>query len=220
MAKVITLAARKGGSGKSTIAASLAVAAHQAGEGVVILDLDPQRSLKDWHDRRELPGIHYREDDADTLADRLARIHAHAATTLVVIDTAGDFSPAVTAALSASDLTIVPVKPSLVDITAVQRTVEGLRTLKRKHAFVVSQAMPTAPARVEEAARILVRTAPLAQAIISTRADYLDAMMMGQGVTEYAPTGRAAEEIRALWTWPRMSWRRESNHGGQAQVDG
>jgi chromosome partitioning protein len=189
MAKVITLAARKGGSGKSTIAASLAVAAHQAGEGVVILDLDPQRSLKDWHDRRELPGIHYREDYADTLADRLARIHAHAATTLVVIDTAGDFSPAVTAALSASDLTIVPVK--------------GLRTLKRKHAFVVSQAMPTAPARVEEAARILVRTAPLAQAIISTRADYLDAMMMGQGVTEYAPTGRAAEEIRALWTWAK-----------------
>ena len=121
----------------------------------------------------------------------------------MVIDTAGDFSPAVTAALSASDLTIVPVKPSLVDITAVQRTVEGLRTLKRKHAFVVSQAMPTAPARVEEAARILVRTAPLAQAIISTRADYLDAMMMGQGVTEYAPTGRAAEEIRALWTWAK-----------------
>lgn len=203
MAKVITLAARKGGSGKSTIAASLAAAAYQDGHGVVILDLDPQQSLKDWHDRRELPGIHYRADDADTLADRLARIHAHRDTGVVIIDTAGDFTPTVTAALRESDLTLIPVKPSIVDVTAVQRTVEGLRTLGKEHAFVVSQAMPQAPARVEEAARILVRTAPLAQAIISTRADYLDAMMVGQGVTEYAPAGRAAEEIRALWTWVR-----------------
>lgn len=203
MAKVIALAARKGGVGKSTIAASLAVAAHQDGQGVVILDLDPQRSLGEWHERRELPGVLYRADDADTLAERLARIHAHPATTLAIIDTAGDFTPTVTAALGAADLTIVPVKPSVVDVTAVMRTVEALRTLGRKHAFVVSQAMPQAPARVEEAARILVRTAPLAQAIISARADYLDAMAMGMGVTEYAANGRAAQEITALWSWAK-----------------
>lgn len=201
MAKVLTFAARKGGSGKSTIAASIAAAAAQDGEGVVLIDLDPQRSLGDWHARRETPGILYRSDDADSLGDRLARIHAHKPSTLVVIDTAGDFTPEITAALRESDLTLIPVKPSILDITAVRRTVEGLEVLERQFAFVLSQVMPTSPARAEEAAKALIDLGRLAPALIATRADYLDAMLMGQGVTEYAPSGRASAEIKELWAW-------------------
>ena len=32
-----------------------------------------------------------------------------------------------------------------------------------------------------------------------SRADYQDAIASGQGVTEYAPQGKAAEEARLLW---------------------
>lgn len=201
MAKVLTLAARKGGSGKSTIAASLAAVASQEGEGVALIDLDPQRSLAEWHERRELPGIHYRQDDGATLADRLKRIHAHEPTTLAIIDTAGDFTPTVTEALRVSDLTLVPVRPSILDVTAIERTVEALALLKRPFAFVLSQAVPSSTGRAEQAAMALMERGRLAPVPVTHRVDYLDAMTVGQGVTEFAPQGRAAAEMRELWAW-------------------
>jgi chromosome partitioning protein len=201
--KILTIAARKGGSGKSTIAASMAAAAAQAGEGVVILDLDPQKSLAEWHERREVDGVRYQARDGASLAELIPKLKAHKANTLVLIDTQGDFNADVTAALRVSDLCLIPVRASVVDVTAVSRTVEGLRTLGRRYAFVLSQIMPSSPARAEEAAAALVKAGPLAPVIVASRADYQDAMLEGMGVTEYAPAGKAASEIRDLWTWTK-----------------
>jgi len=45
--KILTLAAQKGGAGKTTLAAHLAVEAEARGHGpVVCIDLDPQASLR------------------------------------------------------------------------------------------------------------------------------------------------------------------------------
>jgi chromosome partitioning protein len=41
----------------------------------------------------------------------------------------------------------------------------------------------------------------LADPIIIQRADYQDAIAAGQGVTEYAPIGKAATEVRQLLAW-------------------
>ncbi|WP_050736496.1 ParA family protein [Methylobacterium sp. ARG-1] len=150
--KILTIAARKGGSGKSTIAASMAAAAAQAGEGVVILDLDPQKSLAEWHERREVDGVRYQARDGASLAELMPKLKADKVNTLVLIDTQGDFNADVTAALRVSDLCLIPVRASVLDVTAVSRTVEGLRTLGRRYAFVLSQIMPSSPARAEEAA--------------------------------------------------------------------
>jgi chromosome partitioning protein len=37
--------------------------------------------------------------------------------------------------------------------------------------------------------------------MIGARVDYQDAYGAGQGVTEYAPQGKAADEMRKLWSW-------------------
>jgi len=50
--RTIVLLTQKGGTGKTTLAASLAVAAAQSGERVIALDLDPQASLVRWGERR------------------------------------------------------------------------------------------------------------------------------------------------------------------------
>ena len=49
---VITLASRKGGSGKSTLTAHLAAFAQKLGHRSLILDADPQGSLTLWHSLR------------------------------------------------------------------------------------------------------------------------------------------------------------------------
>ena len=55
----IALVTQKGGSGKTTLAVTLAVAASEAGEKVVALDLDPQASLIAWGNERtsESPAV-------------------------------------------------------------------------------------------------------------------------------------------------------------------
>jgi chromosome partitioning protein len=44
---------QKGGSGKTTLAVHVAVAAGEAGERVVIVDTDPQRSASTWGGSRQ-----------------------------------------------------------------------------------------------------------------------------------------------------------------------
>ena len=41
----------------------------------------------------------------------------------------------------------------------------------------------------------------LADPVVTQRNDYQDAVAAGQGVAEYAPQGKAAEEARQLWRW-------------------
>lgn len=203
--RVLTMAAQKGGSGKTTLATSLAVAAAQDGEIVVAIDLDPQGSLREWSERREANDIVFRPVEAAGLNDLIRRLREHGRTTLVVVDTAGTFGPEVTVALQQSDLCLLPVRPSLLDVEATKRTAGALDKLKRRHAFVLNQVQGIAQARAEDAAHALVEIGPLYPGFISLRTDHLDAMMTGQGVTEWRSKGAAADEIRQLWTWTKTT---------------
>ena len=55
---ILTIASQKGGRGKTTLSAHLAVAAERAGVNpVAIVDTDPQGSLADWWNQR--PSRHH-----------------------------------------------------------------------------------------------------------------------------------------------------------------
>ena len=51
--KTLAVLSRKGGTGKTTLALHLSVAAVQAGLTTLLVDLDPQASAVSWSDRRE-----------------------------------------------------------------------------------------------------------------------------------------------------------------------
>lgn len=201
--RVLTMAAQKGGAGKTSLATSLAVAAVRSGEIVCAIDLDPQGSLREWSERREAQDIVFRPVEASGLAAVLKRLRDHGKTTLCILDTAGVIGPEVTVALQQSDLALLPVRPSLLDLTATRRTAEKLTALGRPFAFVLNQTQSVAFARVEDAAQALVEIGPLYPGSIALRTDHLDAMTLGLGVTEWRPKGLAAEEITELWTWVR-----------------
>jgi chromosome partitioning protein len=201
--KIIALVTQKGGSGKSTLASCLAVAATQAGEKVLALDLDPQGTLSEWAKLRREAAPNVARLPAGQTADLAALLaSARANYSLVIVDTPGADSPATHNSMTAADLCLVPLRPTRPDALALAPTVDALKRGRRRFAFVLSQCPAVArSSRASEMADGLEQIGLLAEPPICARADFQDAFAAGHGVTEYAPNGKAADEIRALWKW-------------------
>jgi chromosome partitioning protein len=201
--KIIALVTQKGGSGKSSIASSLAVAAALAGEKVLALDLDPQGILAEWAKLRKgvAPSVaHVPPNKSAQLGELLSSAANNYS--LAILDTPGADSPATHNAMSAADLCLVPLRPSRPDALGIKPTVDALIRGRKRFAFVLNQCPTVArSSRASEMAAGLETLGLLAEPPICSRADFQDAYAAGQGVTEYAPHGKAAEEIRQLWAW-------------------
>jgi cellulose biosynthesis protein BcsQ len=113
--QTISLIAQKGGTGKTTLALSLAVAAEAAGRTTLIVDLDPQASACKWGDRRtaETPAVI--DAQSARLPNALEKA-AQAGVDLAIIDTPARIEQAATEAARISDLVIIPCKPSIYDL--------------------------------------------------------------------------------------------------------
>lgn len=203
--RTITLVTQKGGAGKTTIAASLAVAATAAGEKVIALDLDPQGSLAAWGDTRsaEAPAVDRIGPDNLTNLPAILKALSGQGYTLAILDTAGVASTSGNLAMQAADLALIPARPSRLDLQATMPTIEALMRLEMRDrfAFVLNQCPAGRSSRATEAANGLGMFGVLAEPPLTQRADHQDALASGQGVTEYAADGKAAEEMRALWAW-------------------
>lgn len=198
--RTIALVTQKGGSGKSTLAIGLAIAAQQDGEQVYMLETDNQGTITNWGLRRNAdePGIDRVNGGAEL--DKALTLLASQGYTLAIIDTPGVDSVTVTAAIRAADLCLIPARPSPADIEAANPTLDAIRKLGRPFAFVLNQT-PSRSFRLSEAANALNMWGVLAIPFIVLRNDHQDALGAGLAVTEFAPESKAAEEIRALWSW-------------------
>lgn len=201
---IISFVTQKGGTGKSTLALSLAVAAEQRGERVCVLDLDPQGTSAAWYDTRsaETPAV-VGADKVGTLSDTLRKLEK-AGYSLVVIDTAGVDSHATRGAMQSADICLIPVRPSEADVKATTATISALMAMKKPFAFVLNQTPPARQARLTAAVGMRLSTAATVVPVaIASRMDHQYAYALGQGVTEYDPEGKAAAEVVELWDWCR-----------------
>jgi chromosome partitioning protein len=203
--KTLTLVTQKGGVGKTTLAASIAVAASQAGEKVAALDLDPQGSLAEWGDTREADSIAVDRIAPDQVAQlpQILQALKGQGFTFVVLDTAGSANTTNNLAMKEADLCLLLARPSKLDLKATLPTIEALMRLemKERFAFLLNQCPPGRSSRAAEAANGLSMFGILAEPAITQLVDHQDAIAVGKGVTEYAPEGKASEEIRNLWAW-------------------
>jgi VirC1 protein len=120
--------------------------------------------------------------------------------TLVVLDTAGVDDATTHQVIAAVDLCLIPARPTRLDIEASRRTFRTAIALGKPTAFLLNHCPPTIRSpRAIEAAEGLKTLGVLADPIITSRADFPDAVAAGLGVTEFAPTGKAAIETAALW---------------------
>jgi chromosome partitioning protein len=204
--RVIVVASQKGGVGKTTIAAHLAVHASLVGEGpAVLVDTDPQGSLSEWWDARS--DEHAPNGDAlalataklDDLATKLAELRKNGAA-VAIIDTPPALTASIKQAIEIADLVLIPARPSPHDLRAIGATVNMTRRAGKPFLFVINGAAPRANITAEAVAALSEhgRVAPV---ILFQRTDYAASMIDGRTVMETAATGRSAQEIAELWKY-------------------
>jgi chromosome partitioning protein len=198
---VIVFASRKGGSGKSTLAAHLA-AQIKATKPCLLIDADPQGSLTLWH---KLRGTN--EPAIKTAVNSVGGILANAerdGIEWVLIDTPPNLSAVVGDAIKNATMVVIPARPGVFDVNAVQETIQTCRSARKPYAVVLNGA----PARRDDAESPIVTIArealakfraPVWGGQITNRADLLMALGQGEGAREYYAEGRAAAEIGRLW---------------------
>lgn len=199
--KVVAFVSQKGGTGKSTLCRSVAVAAMEARHSVFILDLDPQKTTQDWSAERENSSPEVDAIRSDQLEIALAEL-AKQNVAYVFLDTAGRDDAGTASAIRQSDYCVVPCRPTPDDLRAVRPTIATIYRAEKPCGFVLNQTPPgRRSSRVQEALTGLGAVNRVCPVPIVTRMDHQDASSLGQGVTEYAPNGQAADEIRRLWRW-------------------
>jgi chromosome partitioning protein len=200
--RVITIAQRKGGAGKTTLAAQLAVAWARSGARVAVLDIDPQGSLAAWAGLRRtrlgdaaigfefaaLPG--WRAEQ--WIGDR-AR-----AADFVVIDSPPHVETEARIAVRAAGLVVIPVQPSPLDLWATEATLTMARNERRPALAVLNRVPPRSSATERIAADLAQLGATVAGSRVGNRVALVQAMAQGLGVLETAASSPAAAEIVAL----------------------
>lgn len=199
---ILTVGNTKGGVGKSTIAANLAVEAAIEGKRVMLIDSDIQGSTLAFRAVRE-------KDDIKAMAITTPTLHKDIKDLkgfdIIVIDAGGRDSAVFRSSILSCDLMIIPVLPSQYDIWATNDTLEMLkeaRAFKDIEAyFAMNQVIPNTIVSRDamKAIREFKDGIKLLKSLLHARVAFKNSIAQGKGVSEYERSGKAAKEIKGLY---------------------
>lgn len=201
-AKVLTIAQQKGGAGKTTLAAHLAVAFVRLGRRVALLDIDPQASLTAWfrlrseHAKPHIEPIMLSEIAGWRLGNEVARLKA--LTDLIIIDSPPHAETEAKVAVRAANLVLIPVQPSPVDVWATGPTVEMARAAGVPVLAVLNRVPPRGALVAKMREKLAGQPMNIAETVIGNRIGFAASMLAGRSILEHAPRAAAAREIKAL----------------------
>ncbi|CUH75372.1 ParA family partition ATPase [Tropicibacter naphthalenivorans] len=198
---VITVAQQKGGSGKTTLAAHLALGFRAQGKTVALVDLDPQGSLGRWFmtrvesDPALCEGLDFSTSSAWGISYECRKLAD--ANDIVIIDTPPKADSDLRPALRVAHLVVVPVATSHVDLWATEGVLDLANREGKPALVVMNRTRPNTRLGQEvfEAAGKL--DAEVAEASLANRVGYAEAMGKGRGITE-GPKGPGRDEVTAL----------------------
>jgi chromosome partitioning protein len=198
----IAIISQKGGAGKTTLAVHLATEASAAGYDCVIVDADPQATASSWFAWREAENPEVYDCASPPLLGKKLAGYAEHGVDLSIIDTPPHADVMSREACRAADLILIPCRPRAFDLDAVRTTAE-LASASGKPAFVIFMGGPVRAPNVYSEAGELIRRFGLkvAAVMMPERAAFHHSVGVGKTAREIEPSGKAAEDVAALWRW-------------------
>ena len=201
--QTVAFIAQKGGTGKTSLALALAVCADNAGQITVILDIDPQATACNWHDRRRHAAAPVVSDAQPARLRHTCVTAAAQGVDLAVIDTPARSEAAALEAARVADLVVIPCRPQIYDVETIPATQQILALAGNPSAVVILNAVPSrGHRRVDQARTAIARFGlPVCPFTVGHRAAVGDAAALGLTATEFQPSGPAADEARQVARW-------------------
>jgi len=200
---IVAMAGQKGGSGKTTLAVTLASEWHRRGHRVLLVDLDPQGTSTTWGDlASELgvvgPTVVGMGDAIRTQLPSMAAAYDH-----IVIDCPPRAGKRTTGALMVADLVVLPCGPSPADLWALTEALEIVGQAQELRPELQARiAMNSVLSSTKLGSEVIEALAgldvPTMEAIIHSRVAFVRALSLGQGVTASEPDSLASKEARAF----------------------
>lgn len=200
--KAIAVASSKGGCGKTTVAACLAVrAAHDSGR-VAVLDLDPQQALARWCELRNELVSPRLFDATDDVTAKVASLKA-SGWEWIIIDTPPSIMHLIESGIAAADFVLIPVRASPIDLESIDPAVELCEQYGKPYAFVITH-WDGSWKLTTTAAGVLERAGTVLKEHVSYLAAYVGSMTNGRTGPEFkgnkSAAGKCKAEIDELWT--------------------
>ena len=199
MGKVISFTNQKGGSGKTTLSANLAVLWSNSGYKVAVIDADAQNSLTYWLEARKK---YYGEDDIDitsynfdvrNLKEEIKQIKSKY--NFIIIDSPPSITFNTIQIIKASDRVFVPVQPSPLDLMATVPFLNLVKQEKKNPIIFLNSVMPRARLTDAMILRLRYAGAKIARSRISSKVLFAETFFVGRGVIDISVTSDAAKEI-------------------------
>ena len=202
--KVITLANQKGGCGKSTIVLNLAIELASQGKRVIVFDTDPQGSCHETIAARsdgKMPGLKV-VMVYENLYQAIETCDGEY--NFAIIDTPPHDNEVVTVATVCSDLIIIPVQDSPLDIRSTKTTVDLIHQARELNpdlmAYFLLSRIQVNSVMARELSEVLKATYQfdILDTKIANRMAYKYSLIYGQSVSEFSEKDHSAKEIQSL----------------------
>ena len=198
---IISLVNQKGGVGKTTTAINLAASLTRKNCKLVFIDTDPQGSAARWHtieNNKAFDIKHHPRPISHQDIDELSGHYDH-----VVIDAPPAIGDITQSILAITDMAIIPLSPSPVDIWSCDKTLEminreGEQNPKLKSKLLVCRKIPGTKLGREAKEAMEVFDTGIFETELCQRIAYIEAMNAGVSVMQYAPNSKAAQEVEDL----------------------
>ena len=198
---VISFVNQKGGVGKTTTAINLAISLKKKNYNLVFIDADPQGSAIQWHSiegNNSLEILHHPSPVQANDIKELSKNYDY-----VIIDAPPAIGDITKAILAVTDLAIVPLSPSALDVWSCKGTLKMIDEMRPINSeievkLLINRIIPGT--RIGREARETLKGFQMNvfDTELCQRVAFIDAMASGVSVMQYAPHSKAAIEIERL----------------------